>query len=301
MSRLADLGSKLFHANESFRPKIVPTQKLIRGVLNKHFIFSTTSALLVWEIPYFPFYWIPKSSFLPVAKFTDNPSISGIQSSTAKLSVGEKSIETLIVPDSFNSELAGYVKVEFGDLDAWYEELTRVLYHPKDPFHRVDILPSGRSVRVEVHGTVIADTKDEGGVVSLWETNFPGRWYLPPTSVKWEYLKASETKTGCPYKGQASYYDAVIDGKEVKDVVWWYENPTSESVGIRGMVSSTSLRHCATTKVVIQLTRYSIQLCFYPDKVDTFVDGVAIEKIGMPPLSKADRASVGQPRSSCNC
>lgn len=243
MSRLADLGSKLFHANKDFRPKIVPTQKHVRGVLNDQYIFSTTSALLVWELPYFPHYWIPKSSFSPVAKFMDNPSISGIQSSTAKLSVGQKWVEVLIVPDSFNSELAGYVKIEFGDLDAWYEEMTRVLYHPKDPFHRVDILPSGRKVRVEIGGTAIADTTEEGGVMSLWETNFPGRWYLPPTSVKWEYLKPSQTKTGCPYKGQASYYDAVIDGKEIKDVVWWYENPTAESATIRGMVSAVFSPH----------------------------------------------------------
>lgn len=44
------------------------------------------------------------------------------------------------------------------------------------------------------------------------------------------------------------------------------------------------------------------QLCFYPDKVDTEVDGVSIAKVGMPPMSKADKESVGQPqKSSCNC
>lgn len=240
MSRLADLGSKLFNANHSFRPKIVPTGKLVRGILNKQEIFRTTSALLVWELPYFPHYWVPRSSFLPAAEFKDNPSISGIQSSTAKLSVGEKWIEVLIVPDSFNSELAGYVKIEFKDLDAWYEELSEVLYHPRDPYHRVDILPSARHVRVEIDGTVIADTGDKGGVMSLWETNFPGRWYVPESSVKWEYLndrKPSQTKTGCPYKGQASYYDAVVKGKEIKDVVWWYEEPIAEAAAIKGMVS----------------------------------------------------------------
>jgi uncharacterized protein (DUF427 family) len=143
----------------------------------------------------------------------------------------------LLVPDSFNSELAGYVKINFKDLDAWYEEMSEVLYHPKDPFHRVDILPSGRHVKVEVAGTTLADTGNEGGVMSLWETNLPGRWYLPRTAVKWEHLKPSDTKTGCPYKGQASYYSAVVNGKEYKDVVWWYENPTSESGLIKGMVS----------------------------------------------------------------
>ena len=75
------------------------------------------------------------------------------------------------------------MKVDFKSLDAWFEEQSEVLFHPKDPFHRVDILPSGRHVKVEIDGVMLADTAGEGGVMSLWETNFPGRWYLPRTAV----------------------------------------------------------------------------------------------------------------------
>lgn len=244
MSRLAELGSKLFHPRQEFRPKIVDTEKRVRGLLDGQWIFDTTRAKLVWEIKFFPFYWIPKDDFLQNVEMTEDKPLSGIQSSTSKLSVkghgsssGGRSISVLLVPDSFNNELAGYVKVEFKDLDAWYEEQVPVLYHPKDPFHRVDILPSGRHVKVELDGKTLADTGTEGGVLSLWETNFPGRWYLPPTAIKWEYLKPSQTHTGCPYKGQASYYNVVIDGKEHKDVIWYYENPTLESAAIKGLVS----------------------------------------------------------------
>lgn len=237
MSRLADLASKLFHPDTSYRPKIVPTEKRIRGLLSSQWLFSTTSAKLVWEIPYFPHLWIPRSSITPLATITPDAAISGIQSSTSKLSLGDKTITALVVPDSFNTELAGYVKIEFKDLDAWFEEQAQIHYHPKDPFHRVDILPSGRHVKITLAGRTLADTGTEGGVMSLWETNFPGRWYVPATAVDFSLLRPSETKTGCPYKGSASYYDAVIDGKEYKDVVWWYENPTVESIAIRGLVS----------------------------------------------------------------
>jgi len=238
MSRLAELGSKLFHPQASYRPKIVPTQKRIRALLASQWLFSTTSAKLVWEIPYFPQLWIPRSAFTEHATFTEDAAISGIQSSTCKLTLGDKTIAALIVPDSFNSELAGYVKLEFRDLDAWFEEQAQIHYHPKDPFHRVDVLPSGRHVKVTLEGRTLADTGTEGGVMSLWETNFPGRWYVPATAVDFTLLRPSETKTGCPYKGSASYYDAVIDGKEYKDVVWWYENPTVESSAIKGLVSA---------------------------------------------------------------
>ncbi|KAK4946018.1 hypothetical protein LTR10_014820 [Elasticomyces elasticus] len=259
MSSLEDLASKL--GDQDFPVKVVPTPKRVRGVLNGKYIFDTTEAKLVWEHKYFPHYWIPKSDFLSSAKFEQDKSKSGGESSLSQLTVGDKSVSTLLVSDTFKSELAGLVKIDFKALDALYEEQAQVLYHPKDPYHRVDILPTGRKVRVEIDGVVVADTEDQGGVFSLWETNLPGRWYLPRTAVNWEYLKESETHTGCPYKGEASYYNAVINGKEHKDVVWWYKNPTLESALIAGL------------------------LCFYPDKVDTWVDGKAIEKIGMPSLT----------------
>lgn len=177
----------------------------------------------------------------------------------ATLTANNKTVETLIVPDAFNSELAGLVKIDFKALDQWFEEQTQIIYHPKDPFHRVDVLPTERSVRIELNNTVLADTKTGGGVMSLWETGFPPRWYLPRTSVNWEYLTESATHTGCPYKGEASYYNVKLaDGTEVKDAVWWYKSPIKESGEIIGM------------------------LCFYPEKVEYFVDGKKAGSNGVP-------------------
>ena len=56
-----------------------------------------------------------------------------------------------------------------------------MIIHPRDPYTRVDILPTDRKIRVEVEGKVIADCQT--GVMSLWETNLPVRWYLPKTTV----------------------------------------------------------------------------------------------------------------------
>ncbi|ETN38046.1 uncharacterized protein HMPREF1541_07669 [Cyphellophora europaea CBS 101466] len=288
MSQITQLASRLFTANGFSPVKTLPTDKRVRGFLNQHLLFDTTAALLVWEHKFFPQYWIPRADFTAAAVFDKDQPVSGIESSTYSLTTKEgqekKSVPALVVPESFDHELKGLVKVEFKSIDAWYEELAEVLFHPKDPFHRVDLLPSGRQVKVEVEGAVVADTAGEGGVVSLWETNFPGRWYLPGTAIRWQYLRKSDTKTGCPYKGQASYYDAVVDGKEVKDVVWYYENPTQESAGIKGLY------------------------CFYPDKVRTWVDGKEIERVGMPkPRIEGIRAAREKPvgeevkKSGCGC
>ncbi len=128
-------------------------------------------------------YWIPRSSVSNAATFTNDKAISGIDSSTAYINVNEKAIPALVVPSSFNRELAGYVKIEFNALDEWLEEQSHVIYHPKDPFHRVDVLPTCRHVRIEIDGTVLADTCSEGGVMSSWKTSFPTRWSLPRATI----------------------------------------------------------------------------------------------------------------------
>lgn len=78
-------------------------------------------------------------------------------------------------------------------MDAWFEEEAEVYVHPKDPFKRVEVLPSGRAVRVEVGGKVVAE--GVGGVVVLLETGLPVRYYLPKTAVSegsagvlWKFL-----------------------------------------------------------------------------------------------------------------
>jgi uncharacterized protein (DUF427 family) len=94
--------------------------------------------------------------------------------------------------------------------DAWYEEEEQVFVHPKDPYHRVDVLDSSRHVRVTVGGEVVAET-DRPAV--LFETGLPPRYYIPPEDVREDVLEESEKTTQCPYKGVASYNSVEVGGK----------------------------------------------------------------------------------------
>ena len=49
-----------------------------------------------------------------------------------------------------------------------------------------------------------------------------GNYYFPPRALKQQYVKPSLTHTTCPWKGEASYYDIVVDGKVNKDAAWCY-------------------------------------------------------------------------------
>ena len=55
-------------------------------------------------------------------------------------------------------DLAGYVVLDFGAFDAWYEEDELNVAHPRDPFHRLDVLSSSRRVRLELDGQVLAES-----------------------------------------------------------------------------------------------------------------------------------------------
>ena len=49
-----------------------------------------------------------------------------------------------------------------------------------------------------------------------------GNHYFPAEAINREYFQPSNTHTTCPWKGQASYYNIVVDGRENKDAAWYY-------------------------------------------------------------------------------
>lgn len=64
-----------------------------------------------------------------------------------------------------------------------------------------------------------------------------GNQYFPFDSVKKEFLSSTETNTVCPWKGLASYYDVVVDGKTNKDAVWYYPEPKEAASKIKDHVA----------------------------------------------------------------
>lgn len=59
-----------------------------------------------------------------------------------------------------------------------------------------------------------------------------GNHYFPRESVNQEYLISSPSNTTCAWKGEASYYDVVVDGQTNKDAAWYYPSPTPTSLKI---------------------------------------------------------------------
>jgi uncharacterized protein (DUF427 family) len=64
-----------------------------------------------------------------------------------------------------------------------------------------------------------------------------GNHYFPADSVNREYFKQSETRTTCPWKGEASYYNIVVDGKTNSDAAWYYPEPKPAASNIKNYVA----------------------------------------------------------------
>jgi uncharacterized protein (DUF427 family) len=59
-----------------------------------------------------------------------------------------------------------------------------------------------------------------------------GNWYFPPSSVKQDYLRKSDTPYTCPWKGECQYFDVGQDGSWSKDNAWSYPEPKPSAITI---------------------------------------------------------------------
>jgi uncharacterized protein (DUF427 family) len=90
------------------------------------------------------------------------------------------------------------------------------------PDHPISIAANPRRVVVRLNGRTIADTTN---ALLLQEANYPPVNYIPRTDVDMSALSASTHSTGCPFKGDASYYNLGVDDVRVENAVWSYETP----------------------------------------------------------------------------
>jgi uncharacterized protein (DUF427 family) len=143
------------------------------------------------------------------------------------------------LPSEPEPEAPGYVHVRWDAVDTWLEEGRRLVHYPPNPYHRVDCRPTNRGLRVDVAGANLVDTVD---TVVVFETSLEPRLYVDPSFVRTDLLRRSDTTSYCNYKGDATYWSAVIGDTVVEDVAWSYENPPPETLPIKGYLSFDAAR-----------------------------------------------------------
>lgn len=61
--------------------------------------------------------------------------------------------------------------------------------------------------------------------------------YFPKQSVNQELLRESDHRSTCPWKGEAHYFDVVVDGETLENAAWYYPDPKAAAEEIKGRVA----------------------------------------------------------------
>ncbi len=225
-------------------------------------IADSRDVMMMHETKHLPVYYLPMKDvrmdlMVPTSHRTHCPFKGDASYWTVKVGdrVAENAAWSYENPLPSCPGIKGYFAFYWDKMNAWFEEDDQVYVHPRDPYHRVDVLNSSRHVRVVVAGETVAETRRPR---LLFETGLPTRYYIPKLDVRLDLLVPSETSTRCPYKGKASYWSIMVGDGLVKDIVWSYEAPIPECPKIENL------------------------LCFFNERADIYVDGELMPKPKTP-------------------
>jgi uncharacterized protein (DUF427 family) len=107
------------------------------------------------------------------------------------------------------------------------------LYH-QYPDYRVDLEPNPNRVTVQLAGQTIADSRR---TLRVCETRHAPVIYFPRADVRMDRLEATDHKTFCPFKGEASYWTVRAGERVEENAVWGYPDPFDEVAGLKDYVS----------------------------------------------------------------
>jgi uncharacterized protein (DUF427 family) len=258
-----------------------PTPVRVRAEVAGAVVVDTRDALLVWEPRrLIPEYAVPAADLVAGTSPVDpQPEPADLTALPSMLGPGGFGTHTCpgtvvdvgdlpaagFVPD--DPDLGGRVLLDFAAFDRWLAEDEQLVGHVHDPFKRIEVLRSTRSVEVRLDGQVLAASSRP---LALLETHLPVRWYLPPSDVRMDLLTSSETRSTCAYKGFASYLSLADGSSAGRDLAWFYPAPRHDAEQVRDYV------------------------CFWSERTDLLLDGVLQER-PVTPWSRPEEQSAADP------
>jgi thioredoxin len=84
-------------------------------------------------------------------------------------------------------------------------------------------------VRALWNGEVVAQSDDT--------VIIDGNHYFPAEAVDPSFLRTSDTKTVCVWKGRASYHSLAVGGETYRDAAWFYPATSSAAKAIEGRIA----------------------------------------------------------------
>jgi uncharacterized protein (DUF427 family) len=154
-----------------------------------------------------------------------------------RLRVGDRVVEDAAIshpePPEDAPALEDYIALRWSAMDEWLEEDAVAVGHVRDPYHRVDVLPSSRHVIVRLGGEILAESRRAR---VIYETALPPRWYFPVEDVVAD-LRPTELETVCAYKGYASYWSVQAGDESHANLAWTYREPLHDAADVADHVA----------------------------------------------------------------
>ena len=94
--------------------------------------------------------------------------------------------------------------------------------------------PCPRHIRIVHRGVVLADTRRS---VRTLETSHPPSYYIPPGDIDMRLLRETGRHSFCEWKGEASYVDVQLGEATLRNVGWFYPDPTPPFIALRDHVA----------------------------------------------------------------
>lgn len=214
-----------------------PHPRRFRAELGGHTVLDTTRGSLLHEsnlrpVLYVPFEDLDAAALTATDHTTHCPFKGDASYWTVRAGgrVAENAVWAYQSPLPAASWLAGHAALYFGRMDRWLEEDEEIA-GIRDPYHRVDVRRSSRPVEVSAGGRLLLR---ESAPLLVFETGAPVRAYLSPQLLD---LQPSETRSVCPYKGEATYWSVRDGDRLLADAAWSYETPRDGVSPIAGLVS----------------------------------------------------------------
>lgn len=271
---VCDMATNFAKALFGFLPdlRIEPTAKRVSAVSGGQRLLQSDKALLVWEPGRIvPQYAVPECDL--AAELVPSPGGEPGEPQWVSLPDGTRVLPpgpfaqhttpgqpltiragAVVLPGAAfrpaDPDLEGYLILDFSAFEQWFDDDEPLVGHPRDPFKRIDVRPSSRSVRICLDEQVLADSTRP---VRLYETHMAVRHYLSRADVRLDLMQPSATRSQCAYKGEASYWSY-----RGRDICWSYETPLVDVLPIAGLI------------------------CFFDERVDTFLDGAAVPRPWTP-------------------
>ena len=254
--------SRDYRTGPSMQRRVETTPRWVRAVVDDVAVGDSKRAILhvAFGPPLVPGTHVPllPGYFFPAADVRTDVLVESGEDADRRwwdVLLGDRRIDraawTYTSRDETSMDLTDHVTFRWEAVDGWFEEDEQVFHHARDPRKRIDVRASTRAVEVRHHGQLLASSRRPR---LLFETDLPTRYYFAPADVHMEHLVPSDHRSGCAYKGTATYFSHEAAGREGRGIAWTYPEPFDGCEAVRGLIS------------------------FFNERVDIVVDGVQEER-----------------------